>query len=103
MSEETTEKNYTLIPNDKKKKLSFVFTKGEFKGKRCNIQLPIDFIDPETKDEIDLEFNYPIKSKKVEWEKAVGEVFLDIYGGAANQKAVEYLAKMKAEGKEVKI
>jgi len=104
MSEETNvnEKNYTILPTDKRQ-LSFVFTKGQFEGKRVNIKLPIDYIDGETKEELDLEFNYYKNIDKDDYEKAVGEVFLDIYGSAASLKARKYLEKMKAEKKKIKI
>lgn len=107
MSEEIVKDRYTLIPDGKS--LHFMLNTDDFVGLNIKIKLPIDYVDVETKDEVDLDIKYSkkkakeLKLTKDQIEEEAAQCFLDIFKSAANKKAVDYLVKMKEEGKEVKI
>jgi len=107
MSDEVVkeEPRYTLIPD--RKNLQFILNRGEFKGISVKIKLPIDYVDPDTKEEVDLNIKYSKKKAKhltkEQIEEEAAQCFLEIYNISAKKKAVEYLAKVKNENKKVKI
>jgi len=100
MLKEQEQKQYQLLIKNNNM-LNFKILMGEFKGKYVHIKLPVEFTD-DTKEEVELEFDYPDGVDKESFNKVVGECFFDIYGKSKKKSAVESLKKIQEEIESVK-
>jgi len=101
VKEQEKEPRYILLPD--MKDVNFILQRGKFKGMNVKIKSPIEYVDPETKDELLLDIRYGKKGfrniSEEEVHEEAAQCFLDIYSGAVNKKALDYVNKMKTEGK----